>query len=251
MRPPRRPMLIMLLLFLQRGHPRRCLSGVAAERLGTSGGGEVVTDARRRRSSRSTRSRYPSLDVLAHDCESEPDSNDNQESKNPYISRRRRRLAEEDPAVAPTRPINWLLDSEDEVVVRHSPFAYVVVLLGNNDIGMRTVGQSLLRSDTVADLVALLGPLVSAQTEARIHAQGWVVRRLGIGDRTEEHAREDVVVCSDGSSCVTEVREVWCLHNSSIALIFSTLYRSSNTSQIHHRYQIVLTRRCYNAHALS
>lgn len=199
MRPSSRPMLILLLLCLRQGCPCRGLSVEAVERRRSSG----VKDARSRSSDR----RYPYVNSVRNEGDLEPAviGGSEQAGKNAHVSRRRRRLVDEDPAATPTRPVNWLLDSQDEIV-RHSRFAYVAVLLGDNDIGMRTLGQSLVDSGTVADSVALLGPLVSAQTEARIRAQGWVVRRLEVGDGVEEHAKEHVVVCSGGSVCVTEVR---------------------------------------------
>lgn len=58
-----------------------------------------------------------------------------------------------------------------------SNFAYAVVLFGNDDRDIRVLGQSLIESQTDADLVAILGPKVSHETETRARTQGWRIRR--------------------------------------------------------------------------
>ena len=71
-----------------------------------------------------------------------------------------------------------LRDVEEDALHLKSRVAYVTVLLGDDDRGIRTLGQSLLDSRTIADLVAILGPQVSEGTEIRLHSQGWRIRRL-------------------------------------------------------------------------
>ncbi|CAM9696180.1 unnamed protein product, partial [Sphacelaria rigidula] len=102
----------------------------------------------------------------------------------------RRRLADQDPkALADaTQPDNWLRDSQDENSVSyHSRFAYVTVLLSDgNAVGVRTLGESILDTETYADLVMLLGPAVAADTESKIRERGWAVRRLEVGEGGNE-----------------------------------------------------------------
>lgn len=59
-----------------------------------------------------------------------------------------------------------------------SKFAYVTVLTREMDVGVRTLGQSIIDSGSKADRVALVAPSVSSATEERLIKQGWIVRQL-------------------------------------------------------------------------
>lgn len=74
-----------------------------------------------------------------------------------------------------------LTDSGKETVAR-SDVAYAALLMNDHDLGIRTLGQSLIDSRTAADLVAILGPGVTKATEVRMRAQGWRIRRIAVGD---------------------------------------------------------------------
>ena len=74
-----------------------------------------------------------------------------------------------------------LTDSGKDPVAR-SDVAYAALLMNDHDLGIRTLGQSLIDSRTSADLVAILGPAVTKATEVRMRAQGWRTRRIATGD---------------------------------------------------------------------
>lgn len=86
---------------------------------------------------------------------------------------------------------------EDDLHLK-SYFAYAVVLVSNDDRGIRALGQSLIESQTDADLVAILGPKVSHETEIRVRTQGWRIRRLDKQDFSSEAGTiADVDVASE------------------------------------------------------
>lgn len=72
-----------------------------------------------------------------------------------------------------------LTDTGEEPVAR-SDVAYAALLMNDHDLGIRTLGQSLIDSRTSADLVAILGPAVTKATEVRMRAQGWRTRRIAV-----------------------------------------------------------------------
>lgn len=125
----------------------------------------------------------------------------------------RRRLTDQDALADATKPSNWLIDSQDEDPGRaHSRFAYATVLLSDrNAVGVRALGESILSTETFADLVALLGPAVAADTESTFREQGWAVRRLEVGEGENEKNLEKIAVGGggdDGGTGVTEVNRV-------------------------------------------
>lgn len=72
-----------------------------------------------------------------------------------------------------------LIESGREPAAR-SDVAYAALLMNDHDLGIRTLGQSLIDSRTSADLVAILGPAVTKATEVRMRAQGWRIRRIAV-----------------------------------------------------------------------
>lgn len=71
-----------------------------------------------------------------------------------------------------------LRDDTGEEPIARSNVAYVALLMNDDDRGIRTLGQSLIDTRTSADLVAILGSSVNKDTEERVRAQGWRIRRL-------------------------------------------------------------------------
>lgn len=72
-----------------------------------------------------------------------------------------------------------LAETGKEPVAR-SDVAYAALLMNDHDLGIRTLGQSLIDSRTAADLVAILGPGVTKATEVRMRDQGWRIRRIAV-----------------------------------------------------------------------
>lgn len=89
-----------------------------------------------------------------------------------------------------------LTDSGKEPAAR-SDVAYAALLMNDHDLGIRTLGQSLIDSRTSADLVAILGPSVTKATEVRMQAQGWRIRRIAV-DAVDGGGGDEV--CDMGSA---------------------------------------------------
>lgn len=151
----------------------------------------------------------------------------------------RRRLAE-DNNIMPTRAANWLLDDQDEIV-HASDFAYAVALLNDNDMGIRTLGESLRGSATPADLLALLGQAVSTTTEQRLRAQGWIVRRLEAEETGREDNQSELIVINGAAGHVTEVRAVCVrISVSHYIVLVSTFMLCSDFLVAPHEEQLIL-----------
>lgn len=81
-----------------------------------------------------------------------------------------------------------------------SESAYASLLMDDHDRGIRTLGQSLIDSRTGKDLVAILAPGVSHETESRMRVQGWRTRRLAVGDALEGESSEEAMNSSANGS---------------------------------------------------
>lgn len=91
--------------------------------------------------------------------------------------------------------------SEDEDNPRvNSDSAYASLLMDDHDLGIRTLGQSLIDSRTGKDLVAILAPGVSLEAESRMRAQGWRTRRLVVGGVVEGELSEEAMNSSASGS---------------------------------------------------
>lgn len=84
-----------------------------------------------------------------------------------------------DPSTLQRRLQLRLTDSGRDPVAR-SDVAYAALLMNDHDLGIRTLGQSLIDSRTAADLVAILGPSVTKPAEVRMRDQGWRIRRIAV-----------------------------------------------------------------------
>lgn len=72
----------------------------------------------------------------------------------------------------------WSTSDNDREGKIPSNVAYVTILTEDNDIGVRTLGKSIIDSGSSADFLVLLGPAVSNDTQKRLRRQGWMVRFL-------------------------------------------------------------------------
>lgn len=97
-----------------------------------------------------------------------------------------------------------LQNGQQGIRARPSDVAYVAVLLGDNDIGVRTLGQSLLDSGTTVDMVAVLAPEVGAETQSRLRRQGWIVHRV----RMDEHLMGFGIDLGTIDDAILEVRDL-------------------------------------------
>eukprot|EP00752_Nemacystus_decipiens_P008140 g7280.t1 len=99
-----------------------------------------------------------------------------------------------------------LIDSGKGPVAR-SDVAYAALLMNDHDLGIRTLGQSLIDSRTSADLVAVLGPGVTKAAEVRMRAQGWRIRRIAV----DGVAGGEVCDMDSASGSVLAHASVWAL----------------------------------------